>query len=110
MIPSVGSVAQPAQLFSSSATTQIVTGLTPGTTYPFRVRGIFDDGTSSDLSVPSAAVTPARAPAPAIAAGGNHSCALLTSGTIQCWGQKTYGQLGNGTTLNANVPLTVTGY
>lgn len=30
-----------------------------------------------------------------IAAGSYHSCALMTNGTIRCWGDGTYGQLGN---------------
>ncbi|WP_372241110.1 RCC1 domain-containing protein [Corallococcus terminator] len=29
-----------------------------------------------------------------LAAGGNHSCVLLDTGLVRCWGQNTYGQLG----------------
>ncbi|RKG83684.1 RTX toxin [Corallococcus terminator] len=29
-----------------------------------------------------------------LAVGGNHSCALLDTGLVRCWGQNTYGQLG----------------
>jgi alpha-tubulin suppressor-like RCC1 family protein len=32
-----------------------------------------------------------------VAAGGSHSCALLTSGQARCWGDADDGQLGNGT-------------
>lgn len=31
-----------------------------------------------------------------IAAGGSHTCALLTTGTVRCWGWGRYGQLGYG--------------
>ena len=32
----------------------------------------------------------------AITAGGNHTCALLTSGAVRCWGEGTHGELGYG--------------
>jgi alpha-tubulin suppressor-like RCC1 family protein len=30
-----------------------------------------------------------------LAAGGQHDCAVLVDGSIRCWGDQTYGQLGN---------------
>jgi alpha-tubulin suppressor-like RCC1 family protein len=39
-----------------------------------------------------------------VSVGGKHSCALLTFGTVECWGDNAYGQLGNGTLLNADAP------
>jgi alpha-tubulin suppressor-like RCC1 family protein len=50
-----------------------------------------------------------------ITAGGLHTCAVMTNGTARCWGRNLDqrgdggGQLGNGTTTNSNVPVTVTG-
>ena len=43
----------------------------------------------------------------AIAAGGRHTCALTTSGSVKCWGWNTYGQLGDGTQTDRGVGLSV---
>ena len=45
----------------------------------------------------------------ALASGGYHSCALLAAGAAVCWGQNIAGELGNGTTVNSNVPVSVAG-
>jgi alpha-tubulin suppressor-like RCC1 family protein len=47
----------------------------------------------------------------AIAAGALHTCAVLTDGTAQCWGDNTDGALGNGTTstIPSGNPTAVTG-
>jgi len=43
----------------------------------------------------------------ALAAGENHTCALLDNGTVQCWGMNTSGQLGIGSTEGQNRPARV---
>ena len=47
--------------------------------------------------------------ATAIASGYDHTCALISGGTVQCWGDNQYAELGNGTNTNSNVPVSVTG-
>ena len=42
-----------------------------------------------------------------IAAGGDHSCALISNGKIKCWGRADYGQLGYGDTVQVG-SMTVT--
>lgn len=43
----------------------------------------------------------------AIAAGTSHSLALCSDGTMVSWGLNTYGQLGNNSTVQSNVPVLV---
>jgi alpha-tubulin suppressor-like RCC1 family protein len=44
-----------------------------------------------------------------VATGENHACALTSEGTVMCWGNNEYGQLGDGTTTNRSAPVTVVG-
>jgi alpha-tubulin suppressor-like RCC1 family protein len=44
-----------------------------------------------------------------IAAGEDHTCALSTTGGIDCWGYNDYGQLGNNSTTDSHVPVQVAG-
>ncbi len=44
-----------------------------------------------------------------ISIGVSHGCAVLTTGTVKCWGDNFYGQLGNRTTTSTVVPVTVFG-
>ena len=42
-----------------------------------------------------------------LAAGSNHTCALLTAGTVRCWGNNDSGQLGDGSSTTRTAPVTV---
>jgi alpha-tubulin suppressor-like RCC1 family protein len=44
-----------------------------------------------------------------IGASGSDSCALLSTGHIDCWGGNLYGQLGNGTIEGSDTPVEVLG-
>ncbi len=67
------------------------------------------DGAQSTSAV---AVQGLPSGAKAITAGVYHSCVLLTNGTVWCWGNETYGQLGNGVLMQEAFsvkPVQVTG-
>lgn len=42
-----------------------------------------------------------------VTAGGNHTCATKISGTLWCWGRDSFGQLGDGSTVDKLVPTQV---
>ncbi len=47
--------------------------------------------------------------ATALTTGNAHTCALLTDGTVHCWGANYRGQLGDGTTTFRSAPVRVEG-
>src|SRR5205085_2600639 len=44
-----------------------------------------------------------------VATGRSHSCAVKVDGTAWCWGNNSYGRLGNGKSTNSAVPVQVSG-
>lgn len=70
--------------------------------------GQLGDGTNIDSDT-AVHVQGMDIPVTAIELGVSHSCALLETGEVRCWGDNEYGQLGNGTRDNSNIPVTVQG-
>jgi alpha-tubulin suppressor-like RCC1 family protein len=68
--------------------------------------GQLGDGSNESRSAPID-VTALGAGVASISAGGNHTCAVKTDGTLWCWGDNGYGQVGDGTLDTRPVPTPV---
>jgi alpha-tubulin suppressor-like RCC1 family protein len=69
-------------------------------------RGQLGDGTTVDWGVP-VGVSGLSTGVRDVAAGEDHSCALLDAGNVKCWGENYAGQLGDGTFDASLVPVDV---
>jgi len=67
------------------------------------VVAMFGVAPASALSQASATVKPA------ITSGRLHSCGLMAGGTVVCWGDNSYGELGNNSIAQSLVPVKVHG-
>ncbi|MFH1435474.1 MAG: hypothetical protein ABIJ56_07130, partial [Pseudomonadota bacterium] len=70
--------------------------------------GQLGDGTNTSRAFPDYVETLDTGVADVVC-GGFHTCALLETGGMKCWGQGTYGKLGNGSTSNEPRPADVSG-
>ena len=71
--------------------------------------GQLGDGTTNDRSTAPGSSISGLNNVVAIIAGQSHSCALIASGIIGCWGNNSFGQLGNNSTANSSIPVKVNG-
>ena len=74
--------------------------------------GLNDNGQLGDESRisslgPQKASMPLGRDAVEISSGSYHTCALLDDGSIRCWGSNSFGQLGDGTTIERTSPVPV---
>lgn len=74
----------------------------------YNIHGALGDGTNNTRFTP-VDVSGLSSGVVAITAGVYHTCALISSGGVKCWGDNIYGALGDGTTANRLTPLDVVG-
>lgn len=68
-----------------------------------------DSTTNSLVPVPVSGIDgqSASEAAVSVSADSSVSCAVMADGTVQCWGNASYGQLGNNSNLNSSIPVRV---
>ncbi len=67
--------------------------------------GQLGDGTTTDKTSPGAALDFGGLSAIDLAVGYDHACAVLSDGTMQCWGRNSKGQLGDNSTTTRTSPV-----
>ena len=70
--------------------------------------GQLGDGTTTARTVPTD-VSGLGSGVTAIATGVYHTCAIVAEGGAKCWGENSYGQLGDGSFTDKSVPTSVSG-
>ena len=70
-------------------------------------QGRLGNNSTADSRIPAAVQMPAGVSFQSITVGGNHTCALATTGQAYCWGWNQYGQLGNNSTTGSRIPVAV---
>jgi alpha-tubulin suppressor-like RCC1 family protein len=75
----------------------------------FNASGQLGDGTAKEGSTVPMDVVGLDGKVASITAGSNHTCALTAVGGVKCWGNNTWGQLGDGTTMDRSTPVDVMG-
>jgi len=74
----------------------------------FNASGSLGDGTTTNSQSPVQVFSAVTFASISIGATGTHACALSTTGEAYCWGDNTYGQVGNGTSSGGvSSPVTV---
>ncbi|MGE0357593.1 MAG: FG-GAP-like repeat-containing protein [Burkholderiales bacterium] len=71
--------------------------------------GQLGDGTTTSRATPAPVAGLESTFVQAIAAGRDHTCAVISFGAIRCWGLNSRGQLGDGTTVDRSSPVAVIG-
>jgi alpha-tubulin suppressor-like RCC1 family protein len=70
--------------------------------------GTLGNGNYTDSSVP-VDVFGLAGGASSLAVGYSHTCVLAAGGLVKCWGDNSYGKLGDGSTTTSNIPQNVIG-
>lgn len=102
LFPALGGILPLLPAKASAATVQQVWG------WGNNIAGQLGDATTAPHLIPTLASLPSDTTVTAVSAGYDFSLALTSTGTLYAWGRNTYGQLGDGTTVDRYTPVAVT--
>ena len=68
---------------------------------------VIDTGTANQIHPQPLLVTELVGDVESVSTGYAHACARMTTGKVFCWGDNTYGQLGDSSTVSATAPVEV---
>ncbi len=108
-VPVSGLSGSVTQLSAGSSFTCALLGLGGVQCWGYNYDGELGNGTTNSSATTSPVNVSGLNGVTQIVSGSSHTCALLNTGQVQCWGYNYNGQLGNNSTLNSSVPVTVSG-
>lgn len=100
----VGLAADVVAITAGGSHTCALTGAGAVKCWGYNRHGQLGNGSTLDQAVP-VVVAGLGAGVTAIAAGANHTCALVAGGALRCWGYNDYGQLGDRTAETRVAPV-----
>jgi serine/threonine-protein kinase len=103
----------PNTIFNTGQVSQVLTPVTTGTvgSTTFAYTGSLPTGVSFNPAtgaITGPAIWTKETPSN-VYAGYDHSCAIMSTGIVKCWGGNDKGQLGNNSTVSSSLPVTVVG-
>jgi hypothetical protein len=83
-----------------------LSGLESCKTYHYQVE-VENEANEGTLGLGGDQTFKTKCAATEVSVGGGFACALIADGHVECWGYNGSGQLGDGTTVNSSVPVSV---